>query len=252
MDPEVYRKKFACAVRWRLRRSEADEVLADYEEIFAQREKEGDDALLEEFGPPLQAARVLTDKKEYRRWLAAFGVMVLSLLLCEFMLLRVSTAQYPAAVPLVLYAVGLLTALNWFRPHRKERKKLPLPKGLLPVLVGLGAISVVCAVVLAGLFTQAWASLPLEWYGPIVQWTMEIAGVIASLAGLVGVVKARMSDHRWSAVYVMALLMVTECLLVLAVLGSVFSFSPAWWVPWAVQAAVVGLVGLVGVGVSLC
>lgn len=250
MDRAEYQKRFSWAVRWRLSRPEAEEVLADYREMFAQRE--GDGALLEEFGSPLQAAQVLTDKKEYRRWLAAFGAMVLSLLLCGFLLLRVSEAQYPIVVPLALYAVGGMTGLGWFRAHRKEEKKAPLPKEVWFVLAGLVGVSGLCTVILAGLFTQAWASLPPEWYGPVLQRTMEVTGVIASIAGLVGVVKARISDARWSAIYILALLMVAECLLILTILASTVSLSPNWWTPWAVPAAAVGLTGLVGVGVSLC
>ena len=34
MDKQTYLKKFSYAVRWRLSKQEADEVLADYEELL--------------------------------------------------------------------------------------------------------------------------------------------------------------------------------------------------------------------------
>ena len=61
MDKQTYLKKFSYAVRWRLSKQEADEVLADYEELFSQAPREDDDLLIQKLGAPSQAARLLTD-----------------------------------------------------------------------------------------------------------------------------------------------------------------------------------------------
>ena len=57
MDKQTYLKKFSYAVRWRLSKQEADEVLADYEELFSQAPREDDDLVIQKLGAPSPAAR---------------------------------------------------------------------------------------------------------------------------------------------------------------------------------------------------
>ncbi len=79
MDQQTYLKKFSHFVRWRLPKPEADEVLADYEALFSERLPGNDDAWIQNLGEPLEAARLLTEPKVYRRWRALYimGLMVL-------------------------------------------------------------------------------------------------------------------------------------------------------------------------------
>ena len=75
----------------------------------------------------------------------------------------------------------------------------------------------------------------------------------ATITGFFGLVKARMSDYRWRALYVMGLLVLAECVLATAVLVSMdLRVSSDWWVSYGVRLSLLGLVGLAGVGASLC
>lgn len=74
MDQQTYLKTLSYVLRWRLPKPEADEVLADYEEMFSQR-PEDDGRFIGGLGGPFQAARLFTEPKAYRRWLAAFGLI---------------------------------------------------------------------------------------------------------------------------------------------------------------------------------
>ncbi len=63
------------ALHWYLPQPEADEVREDYRDMQRQAAEAG-----EVFPPkednPLKIARNLSDRREYRRWLLAFGVML--------------------------------------------------------------------------------------------------------------------------------------------------------------------------------
>ena len=134
MDQQTYLKKFSHSVRWRLPKPEADEVLADYEALFSEYLLGNDDAWIQDLGEPLEAARLLTEPKVYRRWLAAFGLMAFCLLLPEYLLLRARFNQYPLGLMSILLAAGTAIALICFRPQRKETARAPFPKGLCLLL----------------------------------------------------------------------------------------------------------------------
>ena len=55
MNKKTYMKKFSRVVRWRLQKSEADEVLNDYEEMLLNHAEYDNDSLIQELGEPLQA-----------------------------------------------------------------------------------------------------------------------------------------------------------------------------------------------------
>lgn len=254
MDQQVYLKKLSYAVRWRLPKPEADEILADYEEIFSERPAEAEELFIGEQGGPLHAARLFTEPKVYRRWLVVFGCMAFCLLWPEFLLLRARFYRYPSVTMFLLLGIGTSAALIWFRPRRGERGRLPFPKGLCPMLVGLLLLFAAAEGVLAGLASGIWESLPPAWYGTLAYRTMSLAGTAAAALGLFGLVKARISDRRWRALYVMGLMILAECVLVIAVLVSmdISTASDSWWASYTGIMAGIGLMGLAGAGVSLC
>lgn len=254
MDKQTYMKKFSYAVRWRLPKPEADEVLADYEEIFSGCPAGNDGSFIQELGGPLEAARLLTEPGEYRRWLAAFGFMAVCLLLPEFLLLRARFNRYPLAAMCFLLIIGTAISQAWFWPRRGEGGRRPFPKKLFLLLGCLLVIMAAAAAILAGLAAGIWELLPPAMYGTAAYRIMGAAGTAAAMAGLFGLVKARMSDRRWRALYVMGLMVLTECVLAIAVLVSmdISASSSAWWASYAAGSGIIGLVGLAGTGVSLC
>lgn len=250
MDQNTYLKKFSRIVRWKLPKPEADEVIADYHELLTQCSEESTQA----FGQPKQAAELLSDPQSYHRWLVVFGLLAFCLLLSEFLLLRASFARYPMVQMYVLLFVGLASSLLWFRPQPGEDHKLPLPKGLCPMLLGLLVLVIIIAALLSGLIQGVWKSLPDGLYGRVMNGALLLLGTIAAIFGLFGLVHARLSNRRWCALYILGFTTLVESVLVHALLVnmSLDTSTAGWWVPYGINFGVVGIAGLLGVGKSLC
>ena len=254
MDKQAYLKKFSRAVRWRLPKSDADEVLADYNEMIVQNWKEQEFIPIQELGNPVQSAKLLSEPKAYCRWLVVFGVMALCLLLPEFLLLRANFSHSPSLLIYTLFILGAAVSLIWFRPGHGEERKLSFPKGLLPMLLVLLVIMAAVAGIMASLIMQVWTFIPPEQYGRIAYGTLLLAGTAAAALGLLGLIKGRLSDRRWCSLYVMGLTGLAECVLVLALLVSptLGASSSPWMISYAYNLGLIGIAGLIGVGVSLC
>lgn len=254
MDKHTYLKKLSHTVRWRLPKPDADEVLSDYAEMLSQRPAEDDIRLVQELGDPVQAARLLTQPRAYRRWLIVFSLMAACLLLPEVMLLRARRGGWSSEeLVTALFLAGTAVALVWFRPAKGEEKK-KLPGLLLPALAAVLVMLLAAGAILWGLASGIWESLPPRTYGAISTWVLCVAGTVAATAALWGLVKARISDRRWRALYVLGVAALAECTLVMLLLSSMSldASIPNWWVEYALRWAAVGAVGLVGTGVSLC
>lgn len=254
MNKQIFLKKFSRTLRWRLPKSEADEVLADYDEIFLHNFEESKDVSIQKLGEPVQAAKLLSNPKVYYQWLAVFGIMTFCLLLPEFLLLRASFYHYPSILMYILFLLGLAVSIVWFRPEHGENRKAPVPKRLLPMLLGLIVMTIVTATIIVCLVMKVCGLIPHSLHGNIARWALQLTGTIAASFGLFGLIKARLSDRRWRSLYVMGLTVLVECVLVLALLGSMSldTSSVYWWVPYITNFGIVGVIGLMGMGVSLC
>lgn len=250
MDQNTYLKKFSRVVRWRLPESEADEVIADYHALLTQCSEESTQV----FGQPEHAARLLSEPKSYRRWLMAFDLLALCLLLSEFFLLRASYPQYPAVRMYVLFFLGSVGSLLWFRPQPGEGHKPRLPKGLCPLLLGLLVLAAAVVGLLTGLMQGVWQALPAGLYGRIANGSLLLSGTIAAISGLFGLINARLSDRRWCSLYILGLTTLIESVLVHALLVnmSLDTSTANWWMPYVIHFGVVGIAGLLGAGRALC
>ena len=65
MDKQTYLKKFSRIVRWKLPKSEADAVLADYNEMFSEYSGGNKEIPIQEFGKPAQAAQFLFEPNSF-------------------------------------------------------------------------------------------------------------------------------------------------------------------------------------------
>ncbi len=260
--------------RWMLPRAEAEDVIADYRDIAADPE------MLRGLDKPRNVIRPLTQKKPYYTWLAAFAVMAVCILAVGFsgtfigypfwMLLFDGGRGGPCYVPQVA-ALGAITALVWFRLCGRKEGRL---SRAVPVLLG------VCLLCIAGVllfcwacsrdfeaFTNAWGTMT-AWIGPnkdlpisrsfyLPRMAMCYGSPILALIGAYSLIKARMGDRRWAAVYVLALTAITISLLVVYRTGymdvtdtntTVEELSRQMLFRYSGIAAI----GLVGTGVSLC
>lgn len=254
MNKQIFLKKFSHTLRWRLPTSEADEVLADYDEIFSHHFEENQDVSIQKFGEPVQAAKLLSNPKVYYQWLAVFGIMTLCLLLSEFLLLRANFYHYPSIRMYILFLLGLAVSIIWFHPKHGEKQKAPVPKRLLLMLLSFIVITIATTAIMICLTMKVWEFIPFSLYGNIAYRTLQLTGTIAAIFGLFGLIKARLSDPRWRSLYVMGLTVLVECVLVLALLVSMSldTSSIDWWIPYVTHFSIVGGIGLIGVGVSLC
>lgn len=249
MDRHTYMRAFTRQVRWRLPKPEADGVLADYKELLCQRPVDQDVGLVQDLGSPSQAARLLTERKPYYRWLVLFCGMVFCLLLPTVMLLRTAFFQSSAIPMALLLLLGMGASLAQFHPHPGTRKA-PIPKALLVSLLVLLAGLAAVGWILGCLMSGAWTHWPLAWYGVAAHWTLSLAGIAGAVCGVLGLVGARVADRRWSALYILGLTVLVVCVMIHAFLVSLVTTD--LWTPYAVRWGVMGAVGLIGTGVSLC
>lgn len=253
MNKRTYLKKLSRSVRWRLSEQEAREVLADYEEILAEKPTELDEAALRELGDPTAAAAMLTNQSMYRRWLAAFSAMAFCILMPWLLLSRRAFYHEPTIFVWGAFLVGAGLALLRFRFQRgRERQKCP--KELLLWVGVLLVVSTVSGLVLCGLVFELWDMLPDKLYGVTACWALWISGSVAAFAGMLGLVKARLSNRRWCALYILALVVLLECVSVLALLTGMDTSTVVanWWVPYVTRWAILAGAGLLATGVSLC
>jgi hypothetical protein len=212
MDQQTYLEKFSWAARWYLPQREASEVIADYRTMLTER-TEPDVDLVAELGKPAQAARLLREKSAYARWLAAFMLMALCLLVPEVWLL---TARFPRpvswlAVPLV---IGLVAAILWFRSDFSVKEAVP--RGLFPAVFALVVILVAALLILWCLAQNS----PLDHIGPIARKILLLAGAAAGILAQRGLIQARVTDPRWAALYVLSFIILMFFTLLMAELTS--------------------------------
>ena len=253
MDKQTYLRKFSTSVRWRLSEKEAREVLADYEEILSEKPDELDEAALRSLGEPVAAVATLTNRGAYRRWLVAFSAMALCILIPWLLLSRRAFYYEPTILVWGTFLLGAGLALLCFQfRHGRERQKCP--KKLLVWLGVTLALPAVSGLVLCGLMLEWWRLLPDRLYGITACWALWISGSAAAFAGMLGLIKARLSNRRWCALYILALVVLLECVSVLALLTGIDTSTvvPNWWVPYVIRWGTLAGVGLSATGVSLC
>lgn len=263
---EQYLKKFSRSVRWRLTPQEAAEAIADYREMVYQPERE-ESKLVEELGAPVRAARLLTDVKTYRRWLAVFAVLAFGLFwmvkwcwtgrIQIYEILGKGCYWYPVWVMMA----GLVLSQYWFRRHRQ--KSGPLSKRLI-----LGSALVLAA----GAVIVGWAwhvtgpgfseRIIVEPYGGpltkqvwVLQFLLRYGGCACTLTALAGLVLAKCYDRRWLALYALALTVAVLCVILVFWTSHIdltrFG-SDELRIYYFPRMVLVGTAGLIGTGVALC
>ena len=264
LTKEQYLKKFSRAVRWRLPPQESEDAISDYRELIFQEERD-EAKLVEELGEPVQAAHLLTDVKTCRRWLKIFAVLAVGLfLLAKWAWMARSSVYLSFAeewwYPVWVMAVGLPLSLYWFR--RYGQKNGPLSKRLL---LALAVVLVAGCGILFRLWQLSGVNIFEEIPGGAIGFQKQIyelvtvmmcTGVLAALAGLVGLIQAKCRDRRWLALYVLGV--------TVAVLVGFIEFNMTRmdvdWIPTIEEFRAylmarllpIGAVGLLGTGVALC
>lgn len=261
-----YFSRLSLAARWYLPPAEAAEVLEDYREIVAGRSEE---ELRREVGSPRETVRRLAQPKAYRRWLMVFAVLTVCMVLpsvdavlseiswqlirlFQIWLLPGGIAQTSRYAEWML-PLGTVLALAWFRHNgRKERA---LSKWLAPLLVflllGIAWVSFLAWTVFAEQWDLLNSLLPENHW--LMRFSIGACALAAGVVGMLGLVKARLTDRRWLAVYILGLTGAVACVFVWKLFSSMSpDFSPGWQMPLVMRYAFITLLGLLGTGVSLC
>lgn len=260
--------RFSRAARWYLPPEEAEEVVADYTDLLAEDDRP-ERALERDLGRPRKAAALLAQKKEYVRWLIAFGVMAAAVLpmalstldwfypLSNFFADLINWGGTP--VWEIFLLAGGLTALLWFQ--RQGRREPALPRRLILFLIlealCLGIDWYLGRQVLYGMdpvsrwmFGNPFYTVSLA---TLVRMIVEGVGFLAGLAALYGLWKARTEDRRWRAVYLLGLTGLALFCAVMSVMQSMNLSGDGSWRDGCFQEwLMITLAGLLGTGVGLC
>lgn len=277
-----YLSRLSRAARWCLPPAEAAEVLEDYRDLIEQ-EPRSEEELRRDLGSPWSAARQLVQPKAYRRWVAVFAVLAVCILLPAVLpLLRElseqAVFQFPAAdwpwriISLcdkihpflgAFLLTGMALALVWFRRRSGEERRQSLPKGVVPLLllllIGMAFEWVFIWITLAMIW-ESLNALAMIWgwmtsdIAAALRLAMALDLFVMGVIGMLALAKARMTDRRWRAVYILALAGSILGMSVFALWTSMdLSFSDTGWqTPILVRYIAITVLGLVGTGVSLC
>ena len=249
-----YLSRLKWAARWYLSPAEAAEVLEDYREIVAGRSEE---ELRRDLGTPRAAMKQLAQPRAYRRWVTVFAVLAVCVLL-PIVMANNDVYWSPIIKPVYMIALclGSGVSLRWFRRNGVRGNRLPRTVLVLLVLILLGMVWVWFW---AGLvLTESWALLNTIAAAVIrprtLHWYLVLEVLAMGAVSLYGLVKARLGDRRWRAVYVLGLAGVILSLSVWGLFnGMDLSFSaPNWQTPILLRYTEITLLGLIGTAVSLC
>ena len=273
-----YLSSLSRAARWCLPPAEAAEVLEDYRDLIEQ-EPRSEEALRRDLGSPWSAARQLVQPKAYRRWVAVFAVLAACVLPPAVLpLLRELSGRamfrfdaygadwlwwFPDLCDKVipfrtgLLLAGVALALVWFRRGNGEDKCRTLPKGVMPLLLLLlmgMAFQWVDAWILLAEPVKIW-----EWLTSKIVEALRLAMTldmfVMGVIGMFALVKARMTDRRWQAVYILALAGSVLGMSVFALWTSMDISSitvTGWQREFVIRYLGITVLGLVGTGASLC
>lgn len=266
-----YLSGLARSARWYLPPAEAAEVLEDYQEIVEGRSEE---ELRRDLGTPRMVVKQLAQPKEYHRWLAVFAALTVciglpaitpfwqELSLNVFKLFRFywfwDIGKRIIPFIWVFFAVGMVLSLAWFRRGSGKKTGRAVPKGVLPLLAVLLAGMACLWAFESILLRERWdiinALAPTPVRASMMRLTLCVDIFSMGLIGLLGLVKSRLEDRRWGAVYVLGLAGTILGLLVWGFLTSLNfgGFVPGWQIPFIARYAFVTLAGIVGTAVSLC
>ena len=220
MDYNVYLKYLSRYLYWRCPKTDADEILDDYEEILSQFPNQQYDDIEKKFGTPRQVSKMMSQPKTYYRWVGVFILLTSSLFIPEILLLRGSFNQFDIFCVYLIFIAGLVLSLLWFRPNYGTKTGRSFPKRLWTMLLGVLAVTGITCLFIMGLFMKVWTFIPFDQYGLMGQLSVSLMGTIATIMGGYGLIKARLVDYRWCTLYVLGLSVLITCISVLIILTS--------------------------------
>ena len=190
--------------RWMLPWQEAEDVIADYHDITGIPPRSTEE-LIQELGKPQNAVKAAAQPRQYRIWLAVFSTLaacVIFPIAMSYNVIYWNPIITPAYMLFLCLGAGL--SLRNFRLNSEKRGKLP--KGII-LLLAILLIGIAGVWVLGGLvLTESWELLnlivPTINKAQMVHLLLRLSILAMALIALCGLVKARLDDRRWCAVYI--------------------------------------------------
>lgn len=273
LTKQQYMVKFGRSARWRLSPQDAEEAIADYNEMVFEAERD-ESKLVEELGDPVQAAWLVTDAKEYKSWIKVFTVLTLGLLLMAkwswtgLTFFRFSWTWSYGSVwySIAVLAVGIVLSQVWFRRHGRKSgtlsKRLPLSLAAVGIFV-FGTIALTWYVLDPKFLEVYTETIQMNVsYLRVIPWQITLqrellidGGTASALVALAALVLARIKDRRWLALYTLALTAAVLCIMVeywLRSMDLTFAMMNNLQLYVFVLVIPVGAIGLIGTGVALC
>lgn len=213
------------ALHWYLPQPEADEVREDYQDMQRQAAETG-----EVFPPkednPLKIARSLSDRREYRRWLLAFGVMLACPLAVGAYLVNyyfpLFDWQNSVFFTRLFFWLGLLAALLWNRHSRRRLPALPRPPRLSAGCAALALFNVISLGL--AIFWTVWIMITpyySMWVnGKMMNTYISLVCLTNVLYCLAAVLRGRLENRRWLAMYIIGITLLLGAMLYLDYLQS--------------------------------
>ncbi len=253
-----YFSRLSLWARWYLSKKEAAEVLEDYREIIDGRSEE---ELRRDIGRPKDAVCCLVQPAVYQRWLKVFAVLSAAVLIpavSPFFHHRMFWWNIPYAVNQIpeamLLAVWILSFL-WFRQNGGRTAAFPKAVLLWMLVPAAGMVWAwyIASAALYQLTVLRDYLIQHPLLGQGIHLTLLWSGLAMGLVSLLGLIKARLGDRRWRALYVFGL---TGTLLNLSVWAFLTSMNldvhPGWQTPILIRCMSITVLGLAGTAVSLC
>ncbi len=264
LSTKEYLSRFSLAARWYLGAKDAPEIIADYQEMLAC-EADSPQTPQQRFGPPLHAARMLSEEKPYRRWLWTFAVMAFGTVWMmvglfadgpHLMFQRSGLFDQPMLTVALGFALGMALCGPVRRFPRGGTSAKHLAGALAALVLAGGAIA---AVILSYCYTliqrlRGEREIPIQDIDAmerVMYAVIQCGGTALTVAAIAALAAARCFDRRWRAAYVLALTIITALAAFLAMFRMLHSPETFWgdFAEWTVP---VMLIGLIGTGVALC
>lgn len=263
MTKAEYLSRFSRALKWRMSYQEAEEVIHDYEELFDQNNKR-EEEFCRELGNPVIAAGHLKDERAFQSWLVVFGIQLLPIAIVSCLLFSMSSYNIVISSielqPYLVIAVsflGIAVSFWWFRP-RKEFKDKKLSKGIVFLLIVLYLFAVSMVLLTAYFFHRLFYIGVSISFAKFFVSILKLSGIILALLGIFAIVKSRICERRYRAVYILAVIFLLIIVFFFQVLTSMDFFvgnSKSIFLLLAEEFrmyAIIGGAGILASGAALC
>lgn len=217
---DTFFPKLNRALRWFLPKEEAQEVLADFQDMRRQAVETGAVFSLAE-EKPWSVARSLRSSQEYNRWLLIFGLLLLCPLVPVLYFLtndfvHLLSWSVPARQTTLTFWPSLALSLYWAHRHKTRRQAPPRSLRLLggtlalALFNALGSGSVCYFAYMVILAPERWATGRTGWLVVSCVWFFCAVNVLVCAVGLIN---CRLQSYRWLGLYVLGVTMLACAML---------------------------------------